>query len=106
MKVTDVGVRIGELPDSTMRAVRVGSAGRLHVLWHAPGSVAGSPVVGGGRVWALDQTGGVLHALDPATGRTLEQVPVGETSRFATPAIYGSLVLVPTLTGVVYVRTA
>ena len=61
------------------------------------------PVVGGGRVWALDQSGGVLHALDPATGQTLDQVPVGETSRFATPAIYGSLVLVPTLTGVVYV---
>jgi hypothetical protein len=47
-------------------------------------------------VWALDQTGGVLHAL--------EQVPVGGTSRFATPAIYGSLVLVPTLTGVTYVQ--
>jgi hypothetical protein len=31
-------------------------------------------------------------------------VSVGETSRFATPAIYGSLVLVPTLTGVVYVQ--
>ena len=57
-------------------------------------------------MWALDQGGGVLHALDPATGQTLEQVPVGETSRFATPAIYGSLVLVPTLTGMAYVRTS
>jgi hypothetical protein len=36
----------------------------------------------------------------------MEQVSVGETSRFATPAIYGSLVLVPTLTGVVFVRTS
>ena len=89
-----------------VRAVRVESAGTLHVLWHATGSVAGSPVLGGGRVWALDQAAGVLHALDPATGRTLEQVSVGETSRFATPAIYGNLVLVPTLTGVVYVRTS
>ena len=89
-----------------VRAVRVDSAGTLHVLWHASGSIAGSPVVGGGRVWALDQTGGVLHALAPATGRTLEHVSVGETSRFATPAIYGSLVLVPTLTGVVYVRAS
>jgi outer membrane protein assembly factor BamB len=87
-----------------VRAVRVDSAGALHVLWHASDSIAGSPVVGGGRVWALDQTGGVLHALDPATGQTLEQVSVGETSRFATPAIYGSLALVPTLAGVVYVR--
>jgi outer membrane protein assembly factor BamB len=89
-----------------VRAVRVGSAGALHVLWHASDSIAGSPVVAGGRVWALDQSGGVLHALDPATGQTLEQVSVGETSRSATPAIYGSLVLVPTLTGVVYVRGA
>jgi outer membrane protein assembly factor BamB len=87
-----------------VRAVRVDSAGQLHVLWHASGQIAGSPVIGGGRVWALDQFGGVLHALDPATGQTREQVPVGETSRFATPAIYGSLVLVPTLTGVTFVQ--
>jgi hypothetical protein len=89
-----------------VRAVRVGSAGRLHVLWHAASSVAGSPVIGGGRVWALDQARGVLHALGPATGRTREQVRVGVTSRFATPAIYGNLMLVPTLTGVVFVRTS
>jgi hypothetical protein len=37
----------------------------------------------------------------PATGQTLEQVSIGQASCFATPAIYGSLVLVPTLTGVV-----
>ncbi|MGH3272079.1 MAG: PQQ-binding-like beta-propeller repeat protein [Trebonia sp.] len=86
--------------------MRVDSAGHLHVLWHASGQIAGPPVVGGGRVWALDQSGGVLHALDPATGQTLQQVSVGETSRFATPAIYGSLVLVPTLTGMAYVRTS
>ena len=89
-----------------VRAVRVDSAGKLHVLWQASGQIAGSPVVGGGRVWALDQYGGVLHALDPATGQTLEQVSVGETSRFATPAIYCRLVLVPTLSGVTYVQTS
>jgi hypothetical protein len=33
-------------------------------------------------------------------------VRVGVTSRFATPAIYGNLMLVPTLTGVVFVRTS
>jgi outer membrane protein assembly factor BamB len=82
-----------------VRAVRVDDTGHLHVLWHADEKVAGSPVVGGGRVWALDQTGGVLHALDPRSGKTLEQVDVGETSRFATPALYGSDVLVPTLAG-------
>jgi outer membrane protein assembly factor BamB len=87
-----------------VRAVRVDSAGQLHVLWQASGSIAGSPVVGGGRVWALDSSGGVLYALNPVNGATLEQVSVGATSRFATPAIYGSLVLVPTLAGVVFVR--
>lgn len=48
----------------------------------------------------------MLHALSPATGKTLEQVRVGVTSRFATPAIYGSLVLVPTLAGVTFVQTS
>jgi outer membrane protein assembly factor BamB len=89
-----------------VRAVRVDSAGKLHVLWHAADSVAGSPVIGGGRVWALDQPDGVLYALNPANGQALEQVSVGETSRFATPAIYGSLVLVPTLAGLVFVRAS
>jgi outer membrane protein assembly factor BamB len=89
-----------------VRAVRVDSGGNLHVVWHTSSAVAGSPVIGGGRVWALNQDGGVLHALNPASGRSLEQVRVGQTSRFATPAIYGNLVLVPTLTGVVYVRTS
>jgi outer membrane protein assembly factor BamB len=86
-----------------VRAVRVDGSGRLHVLWHASASIAGSPVVGGGRVWALDQDAGVLHALDPATGRSLAQVDVGVTSRFATPAITGGNLLVPTMTGLTVV---
>jgi hypothetical protein len=86
-------------------AVRVDSAGRLHELWQADGSIAGSPVVGGGLVWSLDQYSGVLHALSPANGRSVEQVSVGVTSRFATPALYGSLVLVPTMTGVTFVKS-
>ena len=89
-----------------VRAVRVDDAGQLHVLWHASGSITGSPIVGGGRVWALDSSGGVLHALDPRTGRSREQVTVGETNRFATPAVRGSDVLVPTLTGLTAVRTS
>jgi outer membrane protein assembly factor BamB len=86
-----------------VRAVRIDGAGRLHVLWHADGAIAGSPVVGGGRVWALDADGGVLHALDPATGRSRASVRVGATSRFATPAISGSHLIVPTLTGIIVV---
>jgi len=86
-----------------VRAVRIDGSGRLHVLWHADGAIAGSPVVGGGRVWALDADGGVLHALDPATGRSRAAVRVGATSRFATPAISGTHLIVPTLTGITVV---
>ena len=46
------------------------------------------------------------HASDSVAGQSMEQVSVGATSRFATPPLYGSLVLVPTLTGVVFVRTS
>jgi outer membrane protein assembly factor BamB len=89
-----------------VRAVRVDNAGQLHVLWHASGSITGSPVVGGGRVWALDTTAGVLHALDPSTGRSLGQADVGAANRFATPALYGKDVIVPTLAGIAVVRTS
>jgi outer membrane protein assembly factor BamB len=89
-----------------VRAVRVDSTGHLHVLWHAPETVTGSPVIGGGRIWALDTGGGVLHALDPSTGRSVGQADVGEANRFATPALYGRDVIVPTLTGIAVVRTS
>jgi hypothetical protein len=54
----------------------------------------------------LDADSGALHALDPRTGRSLEQVRVGATSRFATPALYDRYVLVPTLAGLAVVRTS
>jgi hypothetical protein len=62
--------------------------------------------VGGERVYSLDQKAGVLYALNPATGRTRERVDVGETTRFATPAISGSKLFLPTLSGVTVVETA
>jgi outer membrane protein assembly factor BamB len=89
-----------------LRAVRIDSAGSMHVLWHASGSIAGSPVVGGGRVWSLDVSGGVLHSLDPKTGRSLAQVGVGQVTRFATPAMSGNRVLVPTASGLSAVTTS
>jgi outer membrane protein assembly factor BamB len=89
-----------------VRAVRVDSAGHLHVLWHAAASINGSPVIGGGRIWVLDPAAGVLHALDPATGASLGQVAVGVANRFATPALAGPDVIVPTLAGLAVVRTS
>jgi outer membrane protein assembly factor BamB len=89
-----------------VRAVRVSGAGQLRVLWHAATSITGSPVIGGGRVWTLDSGAGVLHALDPATGKSLGQVSVGVANRFATPAISGADVIVPTLSGIAVVRAS
>jgi hypothetical protein len=89
-----------------VRAVRVDAAGHMQVLWHAAGAVTGSPVVGGGRIWTLDVMAGVLHGLDPATGRSSGSVQVGTVTRFATPALYGSHVLVPTVEGLAIVASS
>jgi outer membrane protein assembly factor BamB len=63
-------------------------------------------VVGGGRVWALNPDSGTLYALDPATGAVVDSEDVGETSRFATPAIYGNHLFVPTLDGLTVVASS
>ncbi len=89
-----------------VRAVRVDDTGKLHVLWHTSDSITGSSVIGGGRIWALDTNAGVLHALDPSTGRSLSQVDVGVANRFATPALYGADVIIPTLAGIAVVRAS
>lgn len=86
-----------------LRAVRIDSTGHLHVLWHAATSITGSPVVGGGRVWALDLDGGTLHALDPATGHSDRQLRIGAVPHFATAALSGSHVLIGTLSGLAVV---
>ncbi|GLY90969.1 PQQ-binding-like beta-propeller repeat protein [Actinoallomurus iriomotensis] len=80
------------------------SGDTLHRVWTASSSVVGSPVVGGNTVWTLDAKAGVLHALARSTGRPVASVNVGPVSRFASPTLAGSLVLVPTMKGVVAVR--
>lgn len=89
-----------------VRAVRIDGNGRLHILWHAGESISGSPVVGGARIWALDPDAGVLHGLDPRSGKSLGRVSVGVTSRFATPALYGNKLYIPTLSGLVVVTSS
>lgn len=89
-----------------VRAVRIGAHGGMRVLWHASSSVSGSPVVGGGRVWSLDPGAGVLHALGLAHGLDRGSIQVGATSRFATPAIYGPDLIVPTVSGITVVATS
>ena len=88
-----------------LRAVRIDDAGRLSTRWRASESITGSPVLGGGRLYSLSPESGVLSALEPATGAVRERVSVGATSRFATPAISGSRLFVPTLAGLTIVDT-
>lgn len=87
-----------------VRAVRIGSSGRMRVLWHASSSITGSPVIGGGQIWTLDTGSGVLHALGKGHGRGHASVSVGSVSRFATPALSGRRILVGTLSGLTVLR--
>jgi hypothetical protein len=84
-----------------IRAVRINSNGTMTPLWHAAAGITGSPVIGAGRLWALDTGAGALHMLNPATGADMGSVAVGAVNRFATPALYGNAVIVGTLSGVV-----
>ncbi len=85
-----------------IRQVQVGPGVSLTLGWKAPAQVTGSPVVGGHTVYSLDPNG-TLYAFDSASGQVRTTLPVGATSRFATPTLSGNHVFVGTLTGVVAV---
>jgi outer membrane protein assembly factor BamB len=94
-------VRQAAFVPCTDGVLRVDVADRaLTSRWRAPAAVTGSPVLGGGAVFALDPTAGTLYALDEDGGRTLASAPVGQANRFASPTLSASRVLVPTLAGV------
>jgi len=83
-----------------LRAVRINANATMTVLWHTSANITGSPVIGGGRLWALDTVAGRLHVLNPSTGADQLSLPVGPVTRFATPALYGNAVFVGTTTGI------
>ena len=86
----------------SLRAIEVTADGKLHQVWQS--TAAGwPPVVGGGAVWAIS-TPGVLVALDPANGKTLASIALGEVPHFASPTLWNGLVLVGTTKGVVAVK--
>ncbi len=89
-----------------LRRLTISSGGAITLGWKAPSAVTGSPVVGGGDVWSLDVGSGVLYALAEGTGAVTGSITVGSVSRFASPTLYGSLILVPTTRGVTAVRGA
>jgi outer membrane protein assembly factor BamB len=70
------------------------------VGWHADGQITGSPVIGGRTVYSLDPNGGTLYALNMQDGSTVTSLPVGGTSRFATPTLSAGMVFVGTMSGV------
>lgn len=86
-----------------LRAVTIDNSGHASVRWHADRAITGAPVLAGGRVWSLDTGHGVLHALDPATGRSVLDVPVGPVTRFASLAVSGPLLALPGTSGIVLI---
>ena len=83
-------------------AVRVDRSG-LHVLWRAADAgLTGAPVTGGGAVFVLDPDSGRLAALATGDGHQVGTVTLpAVTTRFATPALWGSMLFVGTVKGIV-----
>jgi hypothetical protein len=71
--------------------------------WSIPG-VAGSPVLAGNVLYALDQNAGDLVMVVTQTGHVRARIQVGKVTRFATPVPFGTRVFVGTTSGVVAVR--
>jgi outer membrane protein assembly factor BamB len=86
-----------------LRQLKLVSGRRLVTGWHAPQRVTGSPVIGGQTIYCLDP-GGILFALNEATGAIRVTIPVGATSRFATPTLSQGSIFIGTLMGIVAVR--
>ncbi len=89
-----------------IRSVLVGSDGTFRVGWHTATGADGPPVVGRGAVWSVAISSGTLFALDASTGGELARVALGAVPHFASPTLWGGLVLVGTMDGVVAVRAA
>ena len=83
-----------------IRQVVISPGGQIAVGWHAHSQVTGSPVIGGHTVYSLDPNGGTLYALSMQDGSTVTSLPVGATSRFATPTLFAGMVFVGTMSGV------
>jgi outer membrane protein assembly factor BamB len=86
-----------------VRATR--SPPALHLLWNS-GTGGGPPIVAGGLVWTIAQSG-KLYGLDPATGKIRQRAFIGAPSNhFPTPGIGAGLMLAPSSRNVVAFRTS
>ncbi len=85
---------------SGLRQLSLDATSRITLGWQAPSQVTGSPVIGGHTVYSLSNSDGKLYALDSVTGKVRTTIAVPQVSRFATPTLSGSNILIGTLTGV------
>jgi outer membrane protein assembly factor BamB len=77
----------------------------LRLLWNS-GVGRGPPIVAGGLVWTIGQTGR-LYGLDPATGKIRQQAAIGTpANHFPTPGIGAGLMLAASARNVVAFRTS
>ena len=67
---------------------------RFSVAWRKSNINAGSPIVTGDTVWAIDLDAGQLQAYGAADGQQLASIAVGDAANFATPAAGNGLVVV------------
>ena len=86
-----------------LREIILKPGGHLQAGWQASRKVTGSPVIGGNTIYSLNPGGGMLYALDAATGSVRATISVGSTSRFATPTLFQKSIFVGTMTGIVAV---
>src|SRR6266487_4653792 len=89
--------------DDGLRQLQIEAGAHLVAGWHAPQQVTGSPVIGGQTIYSLDPGGGVIYALNAATGEVRATLSVDATSRFATPTLSQGSIFIGTLTGIVAV---
>jgi outer membrane protein assembly factor BamB len=85
-------------PGVGVRQVTIADNGSAKAGWLAPGG--GPPVIGGGAIWSLNYTSGVLYVIDPATGKARTSFPVGGVPHFAAPTLWNGMVFVGTTSGV------
>jgi outer membrane protein assembly factor BamB len=65
-------------------------------LWQTATGSGGPPIVAGGLIWTISQSG-TLFGLNPANGTSTEQVSIGpEANHFPTPSVGDGLLLAPT----------
>jgi outer membrane protein assembly factor BamB len=77
----------------------------ISVRWSSTNATA-PPILAGGLLWAMGGAAdGTLFAVDPSTGRTVQQLAVGANqNHFPTPSVGAGLLLVPTASQVVAYR--